>query len=360
MGSPRSPRRPTQADVARLAEVSPSVVSAVVNGRHDGAVRASEQTVQRVWEAIRKLGYSPNLAARSLAGGRNNIVGVFTYEAVFPTDRLSFFHDSLIGIEEAAEELDCHLLLFTGSRGRGQGGGRRRRSIYKDGVNTLQATDGAVLLGQDEDREELAALVDSGFPFVYIGRRELSSGEMSYVTADYAPATHGMVERCAGLGHRRLALLRSAIASEAVLEREAGYFEACRTLPGIESGAVHLVDPDAVATELLATLVDQGVTCVVTDDSNHAASVRSGATRLGLRVPQDLSVVALGDFAGSRPDDPTITSLLTPRQEMGGRAVRLLAELLAEPQGTAPRHATATCGVRTGQTLQAPPARRSR
>lgn len=359
MASPRSPRRPTQADVARLAEVSPSVVSAVVNGRYDGAVRASEQTAQRVWEAVRKLGYTPNLAARSLAGGRNNIVGVFTYEAVFPTDRLSFFHDSLIGIEEAAEELDCHLLLFTGSRGRGQDGGRRRRSIYKDGVNTLQVTDGAVLLGQDEDREELATLVESGFPFVYIGRRELSSGEMSYVTADYGRATRAMVERCAALGHRRLVLLRSAVASEAVLEREAGYFEACRTDPGIESGAVHLVDPDAVATDLLATLVDQGVTCVVTDDSNHAASVRSGATRLGLRVPEDLSVVALGDFAGSRPDDPTITSLLTPREEMGGQAVRLLADLLARPQDPAPRRAVATCGIRAGQTLQAAPGRRT-
>ncbi|WP_335979473.1 LacI family DNA-binding transcriptional regulator [Streptomyces sp. CA2R106] len=356
MGNPRSPRRPTQADVARLAEVSPSVVSAVVNGRHDGAVRASEPTVRRVWEAVRKLGYSPNLAARSLAGGRNNIVGVFTYEAVFPTDRLSFFHDSLTGIEEAAEELDCHLLLFTGSRGRGQDGGRRR-AIFKDGVNTLQVTDGAVLLGQDEDREELSALVASGFPFVYIGRRELSSGEMSYVTADYAAATRGLVERCAGLGHRRLALLRSTVASEAVLERETGYFEACRGHAGVESGAVHLVEPDAVATDLLATLADQGVTCVVTDDSNHAASVRSGAIGLGLRVPEDLSVVALGDFAGSRPDDPTITSLLTPRREMGGQAVRLLADLLARPQDTAPRRAVATCGTRPGQTLKAPPAR---
>lgn len=359
MGNPRSSRRPTQADVARLAAVSPSVVSAVVNGRHDGAVRASEQTAQRVWEAVRTLGYTPNLAARSLAGGRNNIVGVFTYEAVFPTDRLSFFHDSLIGIEEAAEELDCHLLLFTGSRGRGQDDGKRRRSIYKDGVNTLQVSDGAVLLGQDEDREELAALVDSGFPFVYIGRRELSSGEMSYVTADYTSATRAMVERCAGLGHRRLALLRSAVASEAVLEREAGYFEACRTDTRVESGAVHLVDPEGVGTDLLATLVDQGVTCVVTDDSDHAASVRAGAGLLGLRVPEDLSVVALGDFARSRPDDPTITSLLTPREEMGGQAVRLLADLLARPQDQTPRRAVAACGVRTGETLQPPPARRS-
>lgn len=358
MASPRTPRRPTQADVARLADVSPSVVSAVVNGRLDGAVRASEQTIQRVWDAVRQLGYTPNLAARSLAGGRNNIVGVFTYESVFPTDQLSYFHRTLTGIEEAAEELNYHLLLFTGSRAHEPGGAPGRRSIFKDGVNSLQVADSAVLLGQDEDREELAALVASGYPFVYIGRRDLSSGEMSYVTADYANATRRLVERCAELGHRRLALLRSEVPSEAVLERQAGYVDACRG-SGIESGAVHLVEQHAVPRELLASLADQGVTCVVTDDSNHAAGVRSVATRLGLRVPEDLSVVALGEFTGPRPGDDSITSLITPGREMGALAVRLLAELLATPGGPTVRTAVATCTFRRGETLAAAPANRS-
>jgi DNA-binding LacI/PurR family transcriptional regulator len=350
MAGARRSHRPTQADVARLARVSPAVVSAVINGQHDGgAVRASAQTAQRVMDAVRQLGYAPNVAARSLAGGRNNIIGVFTYEAVFPTNRLNFYHEFLTGIEEATERLDANLLLFTGSHGPG-----RRRTIYKNGVNSLQAADGAILLGQDEDRQELAALVASGFPAVYIGRRELPAGELSYVNADYAGATTRLVHRCAELGHRRLAMLRGNDDAEAVLARQSGFFAACQDNPAVESGAVHRVGADGPSPELLRTLRDQGVTCVVTDDASHAESVGEQAADAGLRVPDDLSVASLGDYAGNRPADESITSLLVPRREMGAAAVALLAELLADPRDTTPRHTTLACGLREGRTL-APP-----
>lgn len=347
MAGVRPSRRPTQADVARLAGVSPGVVSAVINGRHDGGViRASAETAQRVMDAVRKLGYVPNVAARNLAGGRNNIIGVFTYEAVFPTDQLNFYHGFLIGVEEAVEELDANLLLFTGSRGSG-----RHRSIYKNGVNSLQVADGAIMLGQDEDRQELAALVASRFPVVYIGHRELPAGELSYVTADYAEATARLVHRCAELGHQRLVLLRGDDDSESVLARQSGYFTACQENSAIQSGAVHRVGADGPAPELLRSVLDQGVTCVVTDDASHAESVYRQAIDSGLRVPDDVSVVSLGDYAGMRPADPSITSLLTPRREMGAAAVRLLAELLATPEGGKPRHTILACGLREGETL---------
>jgi DNA-binding LacI/PurR family transcriptional regulator len=93
------------------------------------------------------------------------------------------------------------------------------------------------------------------------------------------------------------------------------------------------------------------VTCVVTDDASHAESVYRQAIDSGLRVPDDVSVVSLGDYAGMRPADPSITSLLTPRREMGAAAVRLLAELLATPEGGKPRQTILACGLREGETL---------
>jgi DNA-binding LacI/PurR family transcriptional regulator len=343
-------KRPTQADVARLAQVSPAVVSAVVNGR-GGGVRVSDQTAERVWEAIRKLGYVPNVAARTLAGGRNNIVGVFTYEAVFPTEAKSFYHDFLAGIEEEAEERGCHILLFTGSRGEG-----RRRSIYKDGVNTLQLADGAVLLGQDEDREELAELLRDRYPCVFVGRREIAGGEASYAAADYAAAALRMVELIVEHGHRRIGRIQSAWRHEALIDREAGFIAGCRRHDDAIDSVDTLVSGEAVAN-LVRILIDQQVTCVVTDDYAAAVTACKTARARGLRVPEDLSVAALGDYPGDEAGDQPITTVTTPRRQMGVEAVRLLAGLLNDPANTRPRRAVLDCGLRLGTTVASPPRR---
>ena len=176
-------RRPTQSDIARAAGVSPAVVSLVINGRTDGKIRISERDPGRVRQAIRDLGYVPNLAARQLAGGRNRLIGVFTYEPVFPLGETNFYYPFLVGIEEQAEALGYDLLLFT-RNDRGTG----RRMIYRDGINALQVADGAVLLGTNEDRSELARILADGFPFVFAGRREINGVPLAYVGADYAAA----------------------------------------------------------------------------------------------------------------------------------------------------------------------------
>jgi DNA-binding LacI/PurR family transcriptional regulator len=345
-------KRPTQADVGRLAQVSPAVVSAVVNGR-GGGVRVSDQTAERVWEAIRQLGYVPNVAARTLAGGRNNIVGVFTYETAFPTEAKSFYYDFLAGIEEEAEERGCHILLFTGSRGEG-----RRRSIYKDGVNTLQLADGAVLLGQDEDREELAELLRDRYPCVFVGRREIAGGEASYAAADYASAAQRMVDLIVEHGHRRIGRIQSAWRHEALIDREAGFVAGCRRHDATIDSVDTLVAPsgDAVAN-LVRILIDQQVSCVVTDDHAAAVTACRTARERGLRVPEDLSVAALGDYPGDDAGDQPITTVITPRRQMGVEAVRLLAGLLDDPADTRPRRAVLDCGLRLGTTVAAPPRR---
>ena len=82
-------RRPRQADIARLAGVSQATVSYVLNGRTDRPV-IPQQTQERVLAAARELGYVANPSARSLAGGSNRLIGVYTFESVFPIDHHDF------------------------------------------------------------------------------------------------------------------------------------------------------------------------------------------------------------------------------------------------------------------------------
>jgi hypothetical protein len=180
------PRRPTQADIARLAGVSQATVSLVLNERDTGA-RISPETRDRVLAVMREWGYVANASARSLAGGRNRIIGVYTFEPVFPTTSVDFYFPFLLGMEQEAAELGHDLLLFTSV------GGERR--MYRDGATRLTVADGALLLGRNPNVDEIERLRDSGYPFVYVGHREVSGASVSYVAADYTRATRELTER---------------------------------------------------------------------------------------------------------------------------------------------------------------------
>lgn len=343
----RRQQRPRQADVARLAGVSPAIVSLVVNGRVDGNVRISAETQGRVREAVRRLGYVPNPVARSLAGGRNHLLGVFTYEPVFPLQQQNFYYPFLVGIEEEAEAQGYDLVLFT--RANGAGG---RRVIYQGGVNHLQLADGAVLLGTNEDREELTRLLRDGFPFVFVGRREVSGGEVSYAAADYAGATVDLVSRLVEQGHRRIAHIRLPGDNESAQDREAGYRLAHERfgLP-LDERAIHHGGPEDITPELVGCSLAGGITAFVVADTRLAARLLEVARLLGKEAPRDFSLATQGDTAGDAEAIPGVTTFAIPRREMGAAAVRLLVERLARPADPGPRRITLPCAFVPGRTV---------
>ncbi len=347
-------RRVTQAEVARLAGVSQAMVSLVLNDS-DG-VRVAPETRKRVEEALRRTGYTVDIMGRRLRGKSNRIIGVFTYEAVFPSGSADFYGPFLGGIEEESEAQGFDLLLFT-SPGRRQG----RRKVYEEGSNRLGIADGCILLGRHTDRDELDRLVDERFPFVFIGRRESSAGPVSYVGGDYAAATAELYERLWSLGHRRIALVGYREESESTADRRTGYLRACRKHRKAPL-ALSDDDPSAVYERLRA----DGVTAALVEAAEMAAALRALANSSGLRVPEDLSIGVLGDA------DPTQTSgwplravphvdwttFRIPRRAMGARAVRILVDMLLGD--TAPGRETQVllpCDLVNGTTVTTAPHR---
>src|SRR5512139_2845889 len=132
---------PRQSDIARATGVSQATVSIILTGR------AAENSIplitqRKVLEAATELGYVPNVNARSLRGGRNGLIGVHTFEPVFPIRSDDYYNEFLIGIEEQAVQMGLDLVLFASTQ-REDG----TRSIYGKGSNRLRVADGAVLLG---------------------------------------------------------------------------------------------------------------------------------------------------------------------------------------------------------------------
>jgi DNA-binding LacI/PurR family transcriptional regulator len=338
-------RRPTQADVAARANVSPAIVSLVINGRVNGNVRVSAETQQRVWDAVREMGYVANPVARKLAGSQNRLLGVFTYETIFPLAHHDFYYPFLEGIEEEAQVQNYDLLLFTRTDPNGE------RSIYKDGVNSLQIADGAILLGTHKEYTELPRLLDEEYPFVFVGKRQMPDREISYVAADYVTATREVISYILGKGHHRIAYLHQAGRIAAQEEREAGF-----RLAHEEKGIPYLEalcrphEKEEITPALLQQYLAAGMTALVTDHTNLPL-LQKAIAALGMRIPQDLSLAVLGDPLNDVRGLTAVTGFSIPRPEMGRQAVRLLIDLLSDECGPSPRHITLPCTFVEGETV---------
>ncbi|GAA3626220.1 LacI family DNA-binding transcriptional regulator [Nonomuraea rosea] len=311
-------RRLTQQDIAKMAGVSQTTVSLVLNKRGDAEVRIAPETRERVLRVIKETGYVADPAARRLADGRNRILGVFTYEAVFPTESADFYHPFLGGIEECAEEIGCDLLLFTSARAISGA----RRQIFNE-ESRVRLADGCLLLGRTVDRDDLARLLAEGIPFVSVGRRDDAGGPVPYVGADYPSAVRALVEQAVALGHRRLAYVGAGTGGESRADRLRGFHEG---VAATGADGRHL--PPGVSLEELA-----GVTAVFVEEHADCVALTKAAGERGMEIPRDLSILTLGAFTRPVQADTDFTGFRIPRREMGHRAVQLLAAVL-ETGGT--------------------------
>ncbi|MGW2147375.1 LacI family DNA-binding transcriptional regulator [Nonomuraea bangladeshensis] len=333
---PSSHRRLTQRDIARLAGVSQTTVSLVLNNRAGADSRIPAETRDRVLRVIRETGYVADPAARRLAARRNRMLGVFTYEPVFPSATGDFYHPFLVGIEECAEQFGCDLLLFT-SAPTVDG---RKRVYHQD--NRLRLADGCVLLGRELDREDLARLVGERYPFVSVGRRDDAGGTVPYVGADYASAVRDLVVKAHALGHERVAYLGHGVGAESYADRFRGFADAVghplRLVPG-------------EAADMAERVLAADVTAVFAEEYADAVALADLLGRRGVSVPGDLSILTLGDPTRPAPTDIDFTGFLIPRREMGRQAVEDLTELI---EGGPPVQRLLPCELTEGVTL-APP-----
>lgn len=333
--------RPTQKQVAERAGVSQTVVSQVLNGQADQA-RIHPETCARVQDAIQALGYVPNLAARRLVGGRSSLIGVFTYEAVFPSSTRNFYAPFLEGIEEEASRSQLDLLLYTGASG-------KRRSLQRSTRGRLSLTDGTILLGHPgvQDRQELGELVRSGYPVVFIGRRELpGSAALPCVEADYRGATRDLTRHFMQQGHQHLTYLGGLERLESALDREEGF--------GLEAPGGHIerLDADALTLTWLRRHLRGGTTGFLVENDRLMRRLLQVAGAAHLHIPQNFSAAVLGDAITGETGDQSWTRFEIPRREMGRGAVETLRGLLAGNPATSQRYA---CRLLPGETVAAPP-----
>ena len=337
MTKPHS-RGSRQADIAREAGVSQSTVSQVLRGAGDLS-RISPETQRRVLTAARRLRYTTSPQHRTAMQRRHAppLLGVHTFEPIFPTSTGDYYFKFLQGIEEEAGIAGCNLVLFTAARD--EGGVRR---IYRDGVNSLGQAAGSLLLGHRAHHDDLARLAIDGHPFVYIGHREVTGLEICYVGGDYRAGTGRIVDDLVALGHRSFAYLGEPVRYEPQADRWDG-FSAALDRFGLPVPVPAYANADELSAQWLDDALAAGATAVLVESVRLLRVLHAIVALRGLRIPDDFSVVLLVDDRLGEIGDQPWAALHVPRDAMGRRAVRMLTALLTDPAGDYERQVLLPC-----------------
>jgi DNA-binding LacI/PurR family transcriptional regulator len=304
-------------DVARDLGLSASTVSKALNDYRD----IPTETKVRVTEAAQRLGYHPSAAARSLRLHRTERIGVINTATSYNYD---YFMELLRGVTAGAEQADYNLVLYTNVHTQPQ---RLQR------VCRAREVDGVILMSADEAAQALDALMAEDLPVITLGRRE-SRPQASYIAADSVKAGCVATRHLIELGHRRIGLVSSLLDPETCAEREAGYRQA------LEAAGIDF-DPRLIAeapyrpgggAEAMDAILGAGPrpTGVVTISNSLAHEALQSITSRGLRVPQDIALVAFDDTWLSLMTTPPLTSVRTPLFEMGKRSVEMLLAAIAD------------------------------
>ena len=312
--------KPSQRDIALAANVSQATVSFVLTKRSlENGIPL--ETQRRVEEAARALGYSPNVAAQSLRGGRTGLIGVHTYERIFPVSPEHYYHQFLVGVEEEASALGLDLVLFTSTQK-----SATQRSVFVEGHNRMRLADGAVILGAHKDDAELKRLSEEGFPIVSIGRLVSSGYEVASVAADYGAVLVDTVAQLQRHGHERILYVGHEERRTARQDRYNGYQAGCQAA-GVAPGAPAFIAPGLIDGSWLSSVQASGITGIVAETSAHAQALYSAAASAKIFIPEALSLVCL-DVSPNPGSYVPWSHIDVPRREMGRQSLRVLINLL--------------------------------
>ncbi len=309
----------TIVDVARLAGVSLSTVSHVVNGTR----RVNDSTREKVLQAIRETSYTPHAAARALRRSQTDSVGLVVTDTGQPV-----FAEMVHGVEAEAAQAGFTLLLANS-------GEDPEREMQAVEALRERRVDGLVIARVAGCKGEIVELAKKhGVPLVLLDR--LSDAKVDQVGVENVQPMRALVRHMAALGHRRIALVAGNLDVPTLRERHDGYTQALTDRdisfdPRLVITGTGLPDDaEAAVSELLSSA--KRPTAIVTASSLMAIVTLRAAAGRGLECPRDFAFATFDGFNGSDLFTPPLTTVEQPAAEIGRRAMRLLLRRLQQPK----------------------------
>jgi LacI family transcriptional regulator len=303
-------RRASLADVARLAAVSTSIASKILNDVATVSVRP--ETRQRVLDAAAQLDYRPHVTARALAGGSSRALALLVPELTNPV-----YSKMIRGAFAEARALGYTVMVAEDFEGdeTDESFGNLVSAGHVDGLLVASARRGNPMLG---------GLAEKGIPHVFVNRPVAGSGRN--VTMDVAGASRLAVEYLAGLGHTAIGHVAGPRDLETGRTRAVA-FQAAATELGLSTAPISYETFDErgghdATVRLLRR--HPRLTAVFSSSLSQAIGVVHAIHDRGARIPEDISVVAYDDLPLADYLTPPLDTIAMPLAELGRTAVRAL------------------------------------
>ena len=308
----RKGRAVTIDEVAAFAAVSPMTVSRVMNGQ--GKVR--DATRDKVMKAVQELGYTPNLAASSLAAAQHTRIAL-----IYTNPSSAYLQELLVGALSGAARAAAQLVIDTW--------GHLSSTEQHNAARVLAKSVAGVILPPplSESKAVIMEFLSAGVPVVTIASGRLSD-EISCVRIDDFRASKEITEHLIAQGHTRIGYIKGPPNHTDSALRYRG-FQAALTEAGIthdrtlvQQGYYTYRSGLQASEKLLAH--SRCPTAIFASNDDMAAAVISVAHRKGMDVPKDLSVVGFDNTSAATTVWPELTTIHQPISDMAEAAIEIL------------------------------------
>ena len=303
-------------DVARLAGVSISTVSRVINDSKP----VTDEVKQRVLDVIKETGYVPNPLAWSLVTKKSNLIGV-----IIPEVSDSFVNEILNGVEAVAKMYDYDILLVNTYSDKEQ---------ELDSIRLLKTkqVEGIVMVSWILDEDHVNCMKESRIPAVYISKTARNF-DLYTVSTSNENASYDMTKYLIDNGHKDIAFIMTSI-DETILEKErrTGYERALKDNNiEIKSELIKHGNTDYEGgynsmKELLDNNIIPSAAFVTGDEA--AVGAINAIFDAGYSVPEDISVAGFNDTKLAKIYRPKLTTVFQPLFDMGAVSIRALIKLI--------------------------------
>lgn len=302
-------KRSTSLDVAKVAGVSRTTVSFVLNDVP--SVSISESTRQRVLDAAKQLNYSPNIAGKKLVSGKSYTIGLVLCQSPEQIFTDAFLPQVILGIEQAAMQQGFHVLLKPVDPN--DAGGYAR-------LITENHVDGILLSGPRQEDTALIKLHQQGVPILLMG--QLPNTDIPFVDVDATAGAELAVNHLIEGGHRSIGMITNApLAYTSAQQRRDGYARALQK--------AHLpFDPQfiregnytpASGFEAMRSLLEltPRLTAIFVASDVVAMGAMLAVKQAGLHIPDDIALVGFDDIPLAEYFDPPLTTIHLPAFGLG-------------------------------------------
>jgi len=315
---------PTIKDIASLTGFSITTVSRALNGYDD----VNEQTKEKIEATAEKIGYVPNILAQNLVMQKSKTVGILVNELKRESSKDNFVFEILCGVSDTLAESDYEFVLLSTSTA------KQKNKTFKQLCEERQLA-GVIIQGLKSDDQYLEEITHSNVPCVLIDI-PITNETTRYVMSNQTDSVKDAIKYLQRLGHKEIAYMNGSEDAHVSMIREQGYLDALKEI-NINAKKNYIINGqyDENVARIVATsflINNPEVTAIFCASDVMAIGVLNATKDLGIKVPEQLSIIGFDNIMLTRYTTPPLTTISQSPYNMATTSTQLLTGMIEGTQ----------------------------